>query len=108
MKKFAALLGPINETTRAKETEFNALARKLGDAVEFRLIDCTRSMDSVAKDCEGAIAIHPAAYRTLTRDQITELVGRLGTIKLVQAPSAGTDLYDKHALAKLGVPVANH
>ena len=108
MKKFAALLGPINETTRAKEAEFNELARILGDVVEFRLIDCTRAMDAVAKDCEGAVAIHPAAYRTLTTPQITELVSRTKTIKLVQAPSAGTDLYDKHALARLGVPVANH
>jgi phosphoglycerate dehydrogenase-like enzyme len=108
MARFAAMLGPDNDFVRARTKEFNAIAQKLGGAVEFRLVDTKKPFEEIAKACEGAIALHPAVYRQLTKDQFTELVKLTPTVKLLQTPSAGTDVYDKHALAKLGVQVCNH
>ena len=108
MAKFAIMLGPDNEAVRAKLAEFNGMAKKLGGAVEFKLVDTRQPLDEIARQSEGAIALHPAVYRQLTREQVTVLVKRLPTVKLVQTPSAGTDMYDKVELAKIGVAVANH
>ena len=108
MAKTAIMLGPDTEAVREKLTEFNALAAKLGGSVEFKLVDTRLPLDEITRRCEGSIALHPAVYRQLTRDQMTELVKKLPTVKLVQTPSAGTDMYDKVALANLGVQVANH
>lgn len=108
MAKTAAMLAPINEATKAKLIEFNRLAAMLGGAVEFKLVDSTLALEEVAKQCDGAIALHPGAVRAVTREQITELVKRLPSVKLVQAPSAGTDGYDKATLAQMGVYVADH
>jgi len=108
MPKTAVMLGPDIEAMREKLAEYNGIAAKLGGAVEFKLVDTRLPLDEIARRCEGAIALHPAAYRQVTRDQVTELVKKLPSVKLVQTPSAGTDMYDKVALAKLGVPVANH
>jgi len=108
MPKTAIMLGPDTEAVRKKLAEFNAMAKNLGGAVEFKLVDTRLPFDEIAKLCQGAIALHPAVYRQLTRDQVTELVKRTPTVKLVQTPSAGTDMYDKPTLAKMSVPVANH
>ena len=108
MAKFAAMMGPDTAFVRARVAEFNGIAQRLGGAAEFKLVDTTRPFEEVVRACEGAIAIHPAVYRQLSRDEFTELARRVPTIKLLQTPSAGTDAYDKHALKKIGVAVANH
>jgi phosphoglycerate dehydrogenase-like enzyme len=108
MAKTAIMLGPDTEAMRQKLAELNGMAAKLGGALQFRLVDTRLPLEEIARRCEGAIALHPAAYRAITRDQVTELAKKVPTVKLVQTPSAGTDMYDKVALAKLGVQVANH
>jgi phosphoglycerate dehydrogenase-like enzyme len=107
MAKIAAMFGPDTEAVKAKVAEFNGIAKKLGGDVEFKFVDVALPFEEIVKRCEGAIALHPAAYRQLGKDQITELARRTPTVKLFQAPSAGTDAYDKPALKKLGVVVCN-
>ncbi len=108
MAKTAIVLGPDNETVRQRIAEFNAMAKAAGGPVEFKLVDTRLPLDEIAKRCEGAIALHPVMYRQITKDDVTEIVRRNRTVKLVQTPSAGTDMYDKVKLAAMGVPVANH
>jgi glyoxylate reductase/D-3-phosphoglycerate dehydrogenase len=87
--------------------EFNEMAKALGGAVEFRFVDVKQAFDDVVKQCQGAVALHPAAYRQMTREEMTELCRRTNTVKLFQAPSSGTDMYDKVELKKLGVAVCD-
>ena len=108
MAKTAVLLGLDNAAFRARLNDLNTIAQSLGGAVEFKLVDMSLPMDEVARQSQGAIALHPGGYRLLARDQFTELVRKVPSVKLVQTPSAGTDAYDKHALASMGVKVANH
>jgi len=108
MAKTAVLLGLDNAAFRARLNDLNTIAQSLGGAVEFKLVDMSLPMDEVARQSQGAIALHPGGYRLLARDQFTELVRKVPSVKLVQTPSAGTDAYDKHALASIGVKVANH
>lgn len=104
----AVLLLPDTEASKARLSELNGVSRRLGGAVEFRLVDSTLPLDEIARQCAGAIALHPGGFRIFTRAQITELVGMLPGVKLIQAPSSGTDGYDKAILAEMGVQVANN
>jgi lactate dehydrogenase-like 2-hydroxyacid dehydrogenase len=104
----AVLLLPDTEASKARLSELNGISRRLGGAVEFRLVDSTLPLDEIARQCAGAIALHPGGFRIFTRAQITELVGMLPGVKLIQAPSSGTDGYDKAILAERGVQVANN
>ena len=108
MAKLAIILGPDSETLRERLADMNKLAKQLGGAVEFKIVDTRQTTAEMAKQCEGAIALHPAVYRQLTREQATELVQLVPSIKLIQTSSAGTDMYDKPTLAKMGVPVCNN
>jgi phosphoglycerate dehydrogenase-like enzyme len=108
MASTAVFLAPDNAVFRARLDDLNALARNAGGSVEFRLVDATLPIDEIARQSHGAIALHPGTFRLLTRDQFTELVRKVPTVRLVQTPSAGTDAFDKHALARIGVAVANH
>jgi phosphoglycerate dehydrogenase-like enzyme len=105
--KKVAMFGPDTPAVRERVAEFNAIAKKLGGDVEFKFVDVALPFEEVVKLCESAIALHPAAYRQLSKEQITELARRTPTVKLFQAPSAGTDFYDKPGLKKLGVDVCN-
>jgi D-3-phosphoglycerate dehydrogenase len=107
MTAFAAMFGPDTPGVRARVEEFNRIAKSLGGHVEFRFVDVALPMDEFVKRCAGAIALHPAAYRQLTAAQINEVARRTPTVKLLQAPSAGTDAYDKAGLKALGVKVCN-
>ena len=108
MPKLAIILGPDSEALRERHADMSKLARQLGDAVEFKMVDTRQPVEDMAKQCEGAIALHPAVYRQMTPEQITDLVKRVPSIKLIQTSSAGTDLYQKVILDKMGVPVCNN
>ena len=108
MPKLAIILGPDSEALRERLADMNQLARQLGGAVEFKIGDTRQTVPEMARQCEGAIALHPAVYRQLTAQQVTELVKLVPTIKLVQTASAGTDMYEKVILDKMGVPVCNN
>src|SRR4051812_35669181 len=107
MAQFAAMFGPDTPAVRARVEEFNQLAKALGGAVEFRFVDVKQPFEAIVNGCQGAVALHPAAYRQLTREQMTDLCRRTPTVKLFQAPSSGTDMYDKVELKKLGVAVCD-
>ncbi len=108
MAKKAVMLAPNNAAFKARLADLNAIAKRVGGAVEFTLVDSTQPVEEIVRQSEGAIALHPGALRAFTREQFTELVKRLPTVKMVQTPSAGTDAFDKAELARLGVQVANH
>jgi len=108
MAKIAIILGPDSEALRERLADMNQRAKQLGGAVEFKIVDTRQTVPEMAKQCEGAIALHPAVYRQLTPQQVTELVKLAPTIKLIQTASAGTDLYEKIILDKMGVPVCNN
>ena len=108
MTKLAIILGPDSVALRQRRADMNKLARQLGGAVEFKIVDTRQSVPEMAKQSQGAIAVHPAVYRQMTPQQVTELVKLAPTIKLIQTSSAGTDLYEKIILDKMGVPVCNN
>ena len=108
MARTAVLLLPDAEASNARLSALNGIARRLGGAVEFRLVDSRLPLDEIARQCAGAIALHPGGFRLFTREQITELVRMLPGVKLIQTPSAGTDAYDKAVLAEMGVQVASN
>lgn len=108
MAKMAVFLALNNDESRSRLNDLNAAAKRLGGAIEFRMVDAALSIDEMAKQSQGAIALHPASFRLLSRDQFTELVRRVATIRLLQTSSAGTDVFDKPALARLGVNVCNN
>lgn len=108
MPKLAIILGPDSPDLRERHADMSRLAKELGGAVEFKLVDTRQPVEEMAKQCQGAIAIHPAIYRQLTPEQVTDLVKRIPTLKLIQTSSAGTDLYQKVILDKMGIPVCNN
>lgn len=108
MPKKVVVLAPPSAPVQQRTAEYNALAQKLGEDLEFVLVDSDADLGTVAKASEGAIAVTTPAYRLLRKDVVNELAARVPTIKLLQASSAGTEAFDKVALAALGVTVANH
>ena len=89
MAKIAIILGPDSDMLRTRLADMNRQARQLGGAVEFKNVDTRQTLEEIAKQCEGAIALHPAVYRQLTSQQITDLCKLVPTVKLVQTASAG-------------------
>ena len=108
MPKLAIILGPDSDALRQRLADMSKIAMQLGGAVQFKTVDTHQTLEEMAKQCEGAIALHPAVYRQMTPEQITDLVKRVPSIKLIQTASAGTDLYQKVLLDKMGVPVCNN
>ena len=104
MSKEAVFLAKDNADSRARLDTLNLLAKQNGDAVVFKFADAALSEADLAKECKGAIAIHPGVPRSFT----TDLIRKLPDLKLVQTGSAGTDWLDKTALAEMGVRVANN
>ena len=107
MPKKAVMLATHDDTWRARLKEYNEIARSLGGEVEFVLVENTLPDDEIVRQSQGAIAFTVGHLRHAERPRLPGIVGRLPTVKLVQAPSAGTDAFDKIALAKLGVQVCN-
>ena len=108
MAKLAIILGPDGDALRERHADMSKHARELGGHVEFKIVDTRQTVAEMARQCEGAIALHPAIYRQLTPEQVTELVKSVPTIKMIQTSSAGTDLYQKVILDTMGVPVCNN
>lgn len=108
MPKIAIILGPDSDALRERLADMSKLATQMGGEVEFKIVDSRLSIEDMAKACQGAIALHPAIYKQLTPEQVTDLVRRVPTVKLIQTSSAGTDLYQKVILDKMGVPVCNN
>lgn len=104
MSKEAVFLAKDNADSRARLDTLNLLAKQNGEAVVFKFADAALSEADLAKECKGAIAIHPGVPRSFT----TDLIRKLPDLKLVQTGSAGTDWLDKTALAEMGVRVANN
>lgn len=107
----AVLLGRNNDLFRQRLDELNIIAKRMGYAVEVKLVDSQQPIDAVVAECGNAIALITGTFgdlRLFTHSAFVELVRRLPKVKLVQASSAGTDHVDKAALAALGVAVANH
>jgi phosphoglycerate dehydrogenase-like enzyme len=83
--------------------EVSEAAEKVG-GIDLKFVDSGQPFDDVVEQCNGAVVLLPAGHNS----QLTELAEKIGTLKLVQTFSAGTDYIDKAALAELGVDVANN
>jgi phosphoglycerate dehydrogenase-like enzyme len=106
--KTAIVLAPVNDLTRKRTEEYNAIATELGGHVKFALVNSDKSFEDIVRASAGGIAITTPVYRAIREGLINDLVQKVPTIKLVQAASAGTDRFDKKRLAELGCAVANH
>jgi phosphoglycerate dehydrogenase-like enzyme len=104
LAKQVVVLGTADERTKATVERFSALAADAGGDAEIKFVDSASSPDEVVEACQDAVAIIPAATRSLT----TEMISRMPNLKLIQTTSAGTDWLDKPAIYELGVNVANN
>jgi len=103
MSNIVVILGPNNEGSKTRMKEVSEAAEKVG-GIDLRFVDSEQSFDDIAEQCAGAVVILPAGHNK----ELVPLAEKIGTLKLVQTFSAGTDYLDKSALAELGVDVANN
>jgi len=103
MSNIAVILGPDNEGSKIRMKETLEAAERVG-GIELRFVDSEQSFDDIVEQCKGAVVILPAGHNK----ELVPLAEKLGTLKLVQTFSAGTDYIDKAALAELGVDVSNN
>jgi phosphoglycerate dehydrogenase-like enzyme len=103
MSNIAVILGPDNKGSKIRMKETLEAAERVG-GIELRFVDSDQSFDDIVEQCKGAVVILPAGHNS----QLVALAEKLGTLKLVQTFSAGTDYIDKAALAELGVDVSNN
>jgi phosphoglycerate dehydrogenase-like enzyme len=103
MSNIVVILGPNNEGSEIRMKETQEAADKVG-GIDLRFVDSELPLDDIVEQCEGAVVLLPQGARS----PITEIAEKVGTLKLVQTFSAGTDYLDKAALAELGVDVANN
>ncbi len=103
MSNIVVILGPKSPLAERGNTESQAAADRVG-GIDLRFVDSDLSFDEIADQCQGAVMILPKGRYP----KLVELVDKLGTVKLVQTSSAGTDWIDKASLAEMGVDVANN
>ncbi len=103
MSNIVVILGPVNDQSKTRMEEVGEAAEKVG-GIDLRFVDSEQSFDEIAEQCKGAVVILPAGHNK----ELVPLAEKIGTLKLVQTFSAGTDYIDKAALAELGVDVANN
>lgn len=103
MSNIVVILGPQNEGSEIRMRETQEAADKVG-GIDLRFVNSDLSFDEVVEQAQGAAVILPQGKY----DQLTELAGKISTLKLVQTFSAGTDWIDKAGLAEMGVDVANN
>ena len=108
MTKKAIVLAPRTDSVLRRTDRYNAIAKELGGEIEFVIVDSDGDFEDIVKASEGGIAVTTPAYRQLRKGIVNDIAKRVPTLKLLQASSAGTDTFDKVALAELGVAVANH
>ncbi len=103
MSNIVVILGPNNSGSEIRMNETREAADRVG-GIDLRFVDSGATFDEIVEQCRGAVVLLPqGAYANMT-----ELAGKIGTLKLVQTFSAGTDYIDKAALAELGIDVANN
>ncbi len=89
---------------RPNDTEFLDFMRsKAPPDVKVVLVDSAAPIEQQAAQLRDATIVLPFRSR-LTMD----LIKRCPKLKLIQVTSAGTDTYDKPALAEMGIQVANN
>ena len=98
--KTAIVLAPVNDLTRKRTEEYNAIATELGGHVKFALVNSDKSFEDIVRASAGGIAITTPVYRAIREGLINDLVQKVPTIKLVQAASAGTDRFARPDLGK--------
>ena len=103
MSNIAVILGPDNEGSQIRFKETYEAADKVG-GIDLRFVDSTQSFNDILAQCAGAVVLLPTGHLK----GIAELAGKIGTIKLVQTFSAGTDYIDKAGLAEMGINVSNN
>jgi len=103
MSNIVVILGPQNEGSEIRMRETQEAADKVG-GIDLRFVNSDLSFDEVVEQSQGAAVLLPQGKH----DQLTELAGKISTLKLVQTFSAGTDWIDKAQLAEMGVDVANN
>jgi phosphoglycerate dehydrogenase-like enzyme len=101
MKK-TTLVFYTKPTDNAREF-FQWMSQRLPQEVNLVMVDNTRPLETQAAACREAQMILPFRGR-LTMD----LIKRCPNLKLIQVTSAGTDHFDKPALAEMGIRVANN
>jgi len=103
MSNIVVILGPNNPESEIANKESQEAAERVG-GIDLRFVDDSLLFDEIVEQSQGALMILPKGRS----DILTDLVSKLGTVKLVQTSSAGTDWIDKSALAEMGVDVANN
>ncbi len=103
MSNIVVILGTDHADTKIRMTETREAAEQIGD-IDLRFVDNGQPFDEVVEQCQGAVVILPQGRYS----DLTELAGKVSTLKLIQTFSAGTDWLDKAGLAELGVNVANN
>jgi len=103
MSNIVVILGPQNEGSEIRMKETQEAADKVG-GIDLRFVNSDLSFDEVVEQSQGAVVLLPQGKY----DQLTDLAGKISTLKLVQTFSAGTDWIDKAQLAEMGVDVANN
>jgi glyoxylate reductase/D-3-phosphoglycerate dehydrogenase len=83
--------------------ETQEAADKVG-GIDLRFVNSDLSFDEVVEQSQGAVVLLPQGKY----DQLTDLAGKISSLKLVQTFSAGTDWIDKAQLAEMGIDVANN
>ncbi|MGB1749028.1 MAG: 2-hydroxyacid dehydrogenase [Dehalococcoidia bacterium] len=103
MSNIVVILGPQNEGSEIRMRETQEAADKVG-GIDLRFVNSDLSFDEVVEQSQGAVVLLPQGKY----DQLTDLAGKISSLKLVQTFSAGTDWIDKAGLAEMGVDVANN
>jgi glyoxylate reductase/D-3-phosphoglycerate dehydrogenase len=103
MSNIVVILASKGATSEIGFNESKAAADDIG-GIDLRFVDVDQSFDEIVEQCQGAVMILPKGRPSF----FTKLIEKVGTVKLVQTSSAGTDWIDKATLAELGVDVANN
>lgn len=103
MSNIVVILGPQNEGSEIRMRETQEAADKVG-GIDLRFVNSDLSFDEVVEQSQGAVVLLPQGKY----DQLTDLAGKISSLKLVQTFSAGTDWIDKAQLAEMGIDVANN
>ena len=96
MSNIVVILGPDNEGSQIRMKETSQAADRAG-GIDLRFVDKEQTFDEVVEQCQGAAVILPQGRY----DHLSELAGKVSTLKLIQTFSAGTDWIDKAGLAEL-------
>ena len=103
MSNIVVILGLDSVSAQLRMKESLEVAEAIG-GIDLRFVDNGQTLDEISEQCQGAVVILPQGRY----EHLTELAGKVSTLKLVQTSSAGTDWIDKAGLAELGIDVANN